>query len=152
VNPVESIDDILAEVKAEYLQPTQPSEVKKLLFNSELLLPSPSVAATNVTQGGFHQLATSPEQSLLEQVKSEFAEQAKAEQLERQQQLQAEQLRQAQQLEQQRQAIAQTAKDWLKQLDPLSEEGLWFEEFAYAYPTKLAAAIDYLIALTPTHP
>jgi len=142
---MESIDDILAEVKAEYLQPAQPLELKKQLFTPEQLFNSPLVASTQPASGGFTNSATSPEQSLLDQVRSEFEEEIRAKEVQRQQQLHAEQLRQ-------REAIAQQAKEWLKQLDPLSEEGLWFEEFAYAYPSKLEAAIDYLTALTSHKP
>ncbi|MCA1904210.1 MAG: hypothetical protein LDL47_05155 [Cyanobacteria bacterium KgW148] len=36
------------------------------------------------------------------------------------------------------------AKEWLKELDPLSSEGLWFKEFAKHYPSELEAALDYL--------
>lgn len=36
------------------------------------------------------------------------------------------------------------AKEWLKNLDPLSSEGLWFKEFAKHYPSELEAALDYL--------
>ena len=39
------------------------------------------------------------------------------------------------------QAIAKQATEWLKQLDPLGGEGLWFEEFAKNYPSRLEAAI-----------
>ena len=45
---------------------------------------------------------------------------------------------------QSQQAIAKQATSWLKQLDPLSGEGLWFEEFAKNYPSKLEAAIALL--------
>lgn len=55
----------------------------------------------------------------------------------KQQQLQAEQLEQIE-------TLKLRAKAWLKQLDPLSTEGLWFERFAEGYSTKLAAAINYL--------
>lgn len=48
--------------------------------------------------------------------------------------------------QQQKHAIAQ-AKKWLNQLQPYSEEGMWFEQFAESYPTRLDAAIDYLKAL-----
>ena len=48
--------------------------------------------------------------------------------------------------QQQKQAIAQ-AKQWLTQLKPYSEEGMWFEQFAESYPSRLDAAIDYLKAL-----
>ena len=42
------------------------------------------------------------------------------------------------------QAIAKQATEWLKQLDPLGGEGLWFEEFAKNYPSRLEAAIALL--------
>jgi len=40
-----------------------------------------------------------------------------------------------------RQIYEQKAREWLKMIDPLSGEGLWFEEFAKNYPSKLEAAI-----------
>lgn len=42
------------------------------------------------------------------------------------------------------QAIAEKARVWLDSIDPLSGEGLWFEEFAQKYPSRLAAAIEFL--------
>ena len=41
-------------------------------------------------------------------------------------------------------AIAKTATAWLKNLDPLDGEGLWFEGFAKNYPSRLEAAIALL--------
>jgi hypothetical protein len=38
--------------------------------------------------------------------------------------------------------IAQKAQHWLKELDPLSGEGIWFAELAKHYPSDLDAAID----------
>ena len=53
--------------------------------------------------------------------------------------------------QQKRQAtLEKSAKAWLKKLDPHSDEGLWFTEFAYAYDSQLAAAIDYLSAMQET--
>lgn len=49
--------------------------------------------------------------------------------------------------QQRRKAIAPKAEAWLKALDPYSDEGLWFEQFAYNYASRLEAAIDYLEAL-----
>ena len=46
-----------------------------------------------------------------------------------------------------RKALTRQAQQWLKNLDPNSDEGLWFEEFSYSYESKLEAAIDYLEAL-----
>lgn len=45
---------------------------------------------------------------------------------------------------QSQQEITKQATAWLKKLDPLSGEGLWFEEFAKNYPSKLEAAIALL--------
>ena len=39
------------------------------------------------------------------------------------------------------------AQQWLKNLDPNSEEGFWFEQFALSYNSKLEAAIEYIKAL-----
>jgi hypothetical protein len=47
----------------------------------------------------------------------------------------------------QRRLNLQQAETWLKNLDPNSEEWLWFEQFAYSYESKVEAAIDYLKAL-----
>jgi hypothetical protein len=41
----------------------------------------------------------------------------------------------------------QKAQKWLDNLEPYSEEGLWFEDFARSYSSRLEAAIDYLQAL-----
>ena len=41
-------------------------------------------------------------------------------------------------------AIVKTATEWVKKLDPLGGEGLWFEEFAKNYPSRLEAAIALL--------
>ncbi len=61
-----------------------------------------------------------------------------------------------QELEQQRKAKAEAkkreelthkAQSWLKNLNPNSDEGFWFSQFAMSYNSKLEAAIDYLQAL-----
>ena len=44
-------------------------------------------------------------------------------------------------------ALREKAQQWLKNLNPRSEEGKWFEEFSYSYEDKLQAAIDYLEAM-----
>lgn len=52
-------------------------------------------------------------------------------------------------LKKQRQKKLMTAKaqKWLKNLDPYSDEGFWFEQFALSYPSRLEAAIEYLLGL-----
>ena len=49
-----------------------------------------------------------------------------------------------------KEAMREKAQQWLKNLNPRSEEGQWFEEFSYSYEDKLQAAIDYLEAMRET--
>ncbi len=58
--------------------------------------------------------------------------------------MQAEQVRQGQLKAKRQEGLKKEAKSWLKNLDPLSSEGLWFERFAEGYPSKLDAAVEYL--------
>jgi hypothetical protein len=52
-----------------------------------------------------------------------------------------------QQRQRQEKALRTQAQKWLKNLNPHSDEGIWFDEFAYSYPSRLEAAMDYLQAL-----
>jgi len=88
---------------------------------------------------------------LLAEVKGQYEVQDGIEQAARQQQLVAEQQRQAQAQQARRAALTRTAQDWLRSLDPLSTEGLWFNQFAEQYASRLEAAIDYLAALEADH-
>lgn len=96
--------------------------------------------------------------SLLAEMKSQYEERDRAAAMQQQQKLRAaKQRRQKQAQEKQRRLeklrlkrraeLSEQAQPWLKQLDPRSAEGLWFEEFACAYESRLEAAIDYLEAL-----
>ncbi|MEA5572621.1 salt stress protein, Slr1339 family [Calothrix sp. UHCC 0171] len=77
---------------------------------------------------------------MLNDIKADFEEKDLAEKLQQQQLIEAERIRQ-------KQALEKTAKLWLEKLEPLSQEGLWFDKFAEGYPSKLAAAIEYLQGL-----
>jgi hypothetical protein len=46
-----------------------------------------------------------------------------------------------------RKALVKQAEQWLNKLDPYSDEGFWFQQFAESYESKLEAAIDYLDVL-----
>ncbi len=142
---MESIDRLLAEVKAEYQGKDKPAEMKTTpaLKAEQPAKPTYQAPAPPKTKN----LSPLSEYSLIADLKAEYEDREKAEELKRQQQLQEEQLRQQQLLEQQRQKLTIAAQEWLKKLDPLSEEGLWFEELADKYSSRLEAAIDYLQAL-----
>lgn len=159
---MESIDDLLAQIKAEYQTPksTQPPTKKSLLNEAEFAKPTSGSGSYQPPPPSKTWLSPA-EENLLAELKAEFKEQEQAEEIKRQEQLRQEQLRQEQQLreaqlrsqqreEKRREALTQQATEWLKKLNPKSEEGLWFEEFSYSYPSKLEAAIDYMQALRET--
>jgi hypothetical protein len=149
---MESIDDILAQLKSEYQEKDNPGQQKKqpAVGKEKAIEPKlPNLPPpTKSRQKSFS--PTSPEEALLSQMKAEFAEQDKAEELRRQEQIKEEKIRQERIKQQQREALKKEAEAWLKKLNPRSAEGLWFEEFAYSYSSKLEAAIDYLQALKET--
>ncbi|MGA9380827.1 MAG: hypothetical protein WBV73_18845 [Phormidium sp.] len=149
---MESIDDLLAQIKSEYQEKDNPGQQKKqppakrenAIAPKLPNLPPP----TTSRQKSFS--ASSPEDALLSQIKAEFVEQDQVQELKRQEQIKEEKTRQEKIKQQQRQALTKEAEAWLKKLNPRSSEGLWFEEFAYSYSSKLEAAIDYLQALKET--
>lgn len=138
---MDSLDRLLAEVKAEYTGTQPNAEVNQ----QPTLNLSHSVAPAMTFQLSESDLPTGAIASQeLAQLKAEFTEQDRAEAVLQQQQRQAEALQQQQLLHQQQQTLNNRASLWLKNLDPLSDEGLWFEEFASHYSSKLEAALDYL--------
>lgn len=161
---VSSVDDeLLAQVKAEIEEKDQGKQSQKQsVFTEEELPTPPPLPVTYQLQSATKNWVSPVDESLLGQVKAEFEEKERAEELKRQQQIQEEQLRKEQQIREEqlrvqqreqrkREALTQEANEWLKKLNPRSEEGRWFEEFSYSYPSKLEAAIDYLQALRETH-
>jgi hypothetical protein len=146
---MDSLDDLLSELKAEYTQKKPEAAAK----------PSPLVeeykrqAAENPAQYSFTPTPVklpdlTQENSLVSELKAEFAAQEREQQLIKEEQIKAEKIQQEQLQKQRRQSLEKQAQAWLKQLHPHSQEGLWFEEFAYKYPSKLEAAIDYLQVLS----
>ncbi|NJQ98851.1 MAG: hypothetical protein HC784_17435, partial [Hydrococcus sp. CSU_1_8] len=74
-----------------------------------------------------------PENPVLQEMKTQYRENQEKELLEKQHQ-------EAQRQQRKKQALRQQAQEWLKKLNPRSEEGKWFEEFSYSYESKLEAA------------
>ena len=147
----ESLDDLLAQIKTEYQEKDsgKPPAKKPLLDEDDLKSP-PTNSST------YQPISSSPssispvEDSMLSQLKAEFEEKERETQRKRQQQQQEEKLKVKQRQQRQQEALKQQAQEWLNNLKPHSEEGLWFEEFSYSYPSKLEAAMDYLQALRET--
>jgi hypothetical protein len=59
-------------------------------------------------------------------------------------------LKAEQQKQKKRKHLTQKAQAWLENLDPYSDEGFWFEEFAESYHSRLEAAIEYIAVFEET--
>jgi hypothetical protein len=143
---MEPLDKLLAELKEEYSQPKSES--------LHVMPPSTSVAkpVLPTTPKNFdldseyfssHNFQTQEFKTqsfksqdfidnLLTEVKNDFEEKDKALESQKKEQevLKLEDLR-------------KKAKEWLDKLEPLSQEGIWFEKFAQNYQSQLDAAMDY---------
>lgn len=126
---MDEIDKLLQELQQEY------SESKPKPQS-----PNPPSVEVNYPKSTQFTPVTSGVDKMLNDIKADFEEKDLAEKLQQQQLIEAEKNRQ-------KQALEKTAKLWLEKLEPLSQEGLWFDKFAEGYPSKLAAAIEYLQGL-----
>ena len=128
---MEPIDELLAQLKAEYEEPAQASSRSQ---RSPQTPPHKDASVDNI----------------LQELQQEYQEQNQLQQQQRQQELVAARQREEEKRQRRRQALTGQAQEWLTRLDPHSDEGLWFEEFSYSYQSKLEAAVDYLEALRET--
>lgn len=153
-NP-QSVDELLTQ-----LQGTKPKE-KAIVLPSTPIVPAPVFSSPAPLVVPLAPLAGASN-PVLDELKAEFAERQRQEAEEQrilaaQQQREAERLAQIQQaaLEKERQEQARLAQEqrkklekkaetWLKQLEPLSGESLWFDQFATHYSSRLEAAVAYL--------
>ena len=142
---MDSIDKLLSELKAEYQQPAN-SQVdkieeveKKKVKTTEFELFSPS-SSTFVSSSSKEDAID----NILAEVKQDFEEKQLLEEQQKQKELEEQRIEQERLKAKQLQALKNQAQEWLNKLDPLSQEGLWFESFAKNYPSKLEAAIEYL--------
>jgi len=85
-------------------------------------------------------------ETLLSQLKLGYEQQELEEQKKKQVLLHQQQLAAQRQAEARRKRRERQAQQWLKELDPLTTEGIWFTDFARNYSSLLEAAIDYLEA------
>jgi predicted ribosome quality control (RQC) complex YloA/Tae2 family protein len=76
-------------------------------------------------------------EELLNRVKRDFEQKELIE-------VQTEKVKLQQQQQQKKANLEKTARQWLKNLDPLSGAGLWFTDFARNFSSPLEAAIAYL--------
>lgn len=127
---MDSIDDLLAQLKAEY-EEVQPKQQQPKSNPAKSFIQPAKKSGSLID-------------NLLAEVKANFADQDAAEELKRQQELEQQRIQQEKLKAKQIEALRVQAKEWLAKLDPFSSEGLWFERFAERYSSKLEAAIEYL--------
>ena len=157
---MDSIDKLLAQIKAEYQESDLQEQPKKQQIPDQPIDRSPPQKECSL-DSLVSQLEVEPVQikqqqipkaqkneaslnSLLSDIKADYEDRDRAEEQLRQEQLKAEELRKQHLKQQELEALQQQATAWLKKLEPLSTEGLWFEKFAENYSSKLEGAIIYL--------
>jgi thiamine pyrophosphate-dependent acetolactate synthase large subunit-like protein len=130
---MDSIDKLLAELKTEYEEPIKPKYQQQVGNNYGNVLKSP-----------IEEKSKSLIDNLLAEVKVDFDEKDLAEKLEKEKELEVEKAKQREARAKELEKLKKHAQEWLKQLDPFSPEGLWFERFSEGYADKLEAAMEYL--------
>ncbi|MEG4054763.1 MULTISPECIES: salt stress protein, Slr1339 family [unclassified Microcoleus] len=164
---MESIERLLGELKAEYQASQKIAELKsQTSVQAQAPMPQAAVPSNQTFKTSDINLYATPLEKDLAQIKAEYESQNKAQEVASQQPLKAEHeaQNQAQELASQqpqpaekvagaqlevqthRQKVRQ-AQVWLKKLDKNSDEGYWFDQFAFKYSSRIDAAIDYLQAV-----
>ena len=165
---MESIDRLLAELKAEYQASQKIRELQSQPPVEAQPLSQPAAVRSNQTlkTSDINLYAGALDKDLA-QIKAEYEAQNKAQEVAAQEPLSAEheaqnkaqevtalETRPAEkvagpQLDVQthRQKVRQ-AQVWLKNLDKNSDERYWFDQFAFKYASRIDAAIDYLQAVS----
>ncbi|WP_341733778.1 hypothetical protein [Microcoleus sp. EPA2] len=146
---MESIDRLLAELRAEYQESQKKSaELKsQQRVQAEPSLPAIETSGKNLDLDNFDRD--------LAQIKAEYQAEDQAEDFAKQERLLAENEAQnkAQKILQQEQQQVEVkthrekvrqAQVWLKNLSKDSDERFWFDQFAFKYSSRIDAAIDYL--------
>ncbi|WP_377478234.1 MAG: hypothetical protein P2A85_06670 [Microcoleus anatoxicus] len=154
---MESIDRLLAELRAEY----QESQKKSADLKSQRIVqPEPSLQATTapysqVIETSGKNLDFDNLDSDLAEIKAEYQGQESAQKVAKQERVLAEdeaQNKDQKTLKQEPQQVevkthrekVRQAQVWLKNLSKDSDERFWFDQFAFKYSSRIDAAIDYL--------
>src|SRR6476469_3208075 len=145
---MESIDRLLGELKAEYQASQKIAELKsQASVQAQAPLPQAAVPSNQTFKTSDINLYASPLDKDLAQIKAEYEGQNQTREVASQQQPPAEKVAGPQlDVQTHRQKVRQ-AQVWLKKLDKNSDEGYWFDQFAFKYSSRIDAAIDYLQAV-----
>ena len=149
------MDDLLEQVRAEFEQPQKPesSSSSSTHRNSNSSLEDFLTQVRGEFKDKQQRLEfqkNSSDEDLFADVKSNFEVKQSATANKSYEQTIDDVRHEEQQRQRQEKALRTQAQKWLKNLNPHSDEGIWFEEFAYSYPSRLEAAMDYLQALGET--
>ena len=138
---MESFERLLGELKAEYQASQKIAELKSQA-------PAQAQAPSNATfKTSDINLYASPLDKDLAHIKAEYESQNKAQEVASLEPRPAEKVAGPQlDVQTHRQKVRQ-AQVWLKKLDKNSDEGYWFDQFAFRYSSRIDAAIDYLQAV-----
>jgi len=134
---MESIDFWFAELKADY----QESAKAEPDCQKASVLSSPTIQTSGKN------LYAAVLDSDLAQIKAEYEQRDKAAEVAQQELQQAQLVGQQQSQVLTRREKVRQAQVWLKKLDKNSDEGFWFDRFAFKYDSRIEAAIDYLQAV-----
>ncbi|MGL5065653.1 MAG: salt stress protein, Slr1339 family [Microcoleus sp.] len=137
------VDSDLAQIKAEYEQRDRGVSPVKLEpeFQTKSVFSTPTIATSE------KRLDAGVIDSDLAQIKIEYEECDRESEVAKQEQQPTGQIAQQElQVKTRREKVRQ-AQVWLKKLDKNSDEGFWFDRFAYKYDCRVEAAIDYLAAV-----
>ena len=146
------MDELLKQVKAEFEQPqkSESPSSKSIQRNSNSSLDDFLTQVRGEFKDKQQRLefpTNSSDEDLFAEVKSNFEVKESATANKSYEQTIDDVRHEEQQRQRQKKALRTQAQKWLKKLNPHSDEGIWFEEFAYSYPSRLEAAMDYLQAL-----
>ena len=146
---MESIDRLLAELKAEYQASQKNAELKSQPAVQEAQAPlPPAVLRSNEAfkRADLNLYAGAMDKDLA-QIKAEYEAQNKAQEVVSLEHQPADKVAVPQlDVQTHRQKVRQ-AQVWLKKLDKDSDERYWFDQFAFKYSSRIDAAIDYLQAV-----
>jgi hypothetical protein len=161
-----TFDSDLAQIKAEYEAQDKAQEVAKQellkaeyeaqnkaqeVVKQEQLKPEPNKAQEIVKEQQFKPEYKEPNKAQeivkQQQLKPEYKEPNKAQEIVKQEQPLAENVVQKQSHVQTHREKVRQAQVWLKNLNKNSDEGYWFDQFAFKYSSRIDAAIDYLQAV-----
>ncbi|MEY2979153.1 MAG: hypothetical protein RLZZ435_3292 [Cyanobacteriota bacterium] len=144
-----ALDAVLGASPTSPSQTSKPPQAKPLDLQN--LPPSPRTSSSNppspdLSSSTLPVLETLKAEFLAEQREREAQERAEQERLarEREAALAKERQRQEQEAKEKQARLTKAAEQWLNQLEPLSGEAIWFDEFATHYNSRLEAAIAYL--------